>query len=103
LLRYQRGIPRGGPAFWKQAGVAAKIDLRIGPALATLGGLLADGDSFDFAFIDADRFNYDAYYESCLALVRPGGVIAVDNVLWSGAVDPPRAGGHRRGEQKGVP
>jgi len=66
-------------------------------------GGAARGDSFDFAFIDADKSNYDAYYESCLALVRPGGVIAVDNVLWTGAVDPPRAGGHRRREQKGVP
>ncbi len=81
--------PAVGKPFWDQAGVAAKIDLRIGPALTTLDALLAAGDRFDFAFIDADKSNYDAYYERCLVLVRPGGVIAVDNVLWSGAVIDP--------------
>jgi len=80
-----------GKPFWQQAGVADRIDLRIGPAAATLDRLIADGgkDSFDFAFIDADKSNYDAYYERCLVLVRQGGVIAVDNVLWSGAVIDP--------------
>jgi predicted O-methyltransferase YrrM len=77
-----------GRRYWKKAGVAEKIDLRLGPALETLGGLLANGqrDQFDFAFIDADKASYDAYYELCLQLVRPGGLIAVDNVLWSGKV-----------------
>ncbi|MEM9804640.1 MAG: class I SAM-dependent methyltransferase [Cyanobacteria bacterium P01_D01_bin.56] len=74
--------------YWEKAGVAHKIDLRIAPALETLGQLIADGhsNSFDFAFIDADKSNYDNYYESSLQLVRPGGLIAVDNVLWSGRV-----------------
>lgn len=77
-----------GRPFWEQAGVAARIDLRLGPALATLDALLAHGEAgrFDFAFIDADKSNYDSYYERCLVLVRKGGVIAIDNVLWSGAV-----------------
>jgi len=77
-----------GRRYWKKAGVAEKIDLRFGPAVETLEGLLASGqrDQFDFAFIDADKANYDAYYELCLQLVRPGGLIAVDNVLWSGKV-----------------
>ena len=77
-----------GLPFWREAGVREKIDLRIGPALATLDAMIAAGgaDSFDFAFIDADKSNYDGYYERCLVLVRPGGVIAVDNVLWGGAV-----------------
>lgn len=83
--------PAVGKPFWDEAGIAGKIDLRIGPAVATLDGLIAQGgaDSFDFAFIDADKSNYDAYYERCLVLVRQGGVIAVDNVLWSGAVIDP--------------
>jgi predicted O-methyltransferase YrrM len=77
-----------GKPFWEQAGVAGKIDLRIGPAVATLDALITEGqaDSFDFAFVDADKSNYDAYVERCLILVRPGGVIGVDNVLWNGAV-----------------
>jgi predicted O-methyltransferase YrrM len=77
-----------GKPFWQQAGVAARIDLRLGPALATLDALLAQGEAgrFDFAFIDADKSNYDGYYERCLVLVRKGGLIAIDNVLWSGAV-----------------
>ena len=75
-----------GKPFWAQAGVTARIDLRIGPALETLETLQKEGASFDFAFIDADKSNYDAYYERCLTLVRPGGVIAIDNVLWNGAV-----------------
>ncbi|MBI4779836.1 MAG: class I SAM-dependent methyltransferase [Oscillatoriophycideae cyanobacterium NC_groundwater_1537_Pr4_S-0.65um_50_18] len=74
--------------YWQQAGVADKIDLRIAPALETLDQLLAAGEAntFDFAFIDADKSSYDRYYERSLQLVRPGGLIAIDNVLWSGRV-----------------
>jgi predicted O-methyltransferase YrrM len=74
--------------YWQQAGVADKIDLHIAPALETLDKLLTAGEagSFDFAFIDADKGNYDNYYERCLELIRPGGLIAIDNVLWSGKV-----------------
>ncbi len=77
-----------GKPFWQKAGVAARIDLRLGPAIATLDALLAQGEAgrFDFAFIDADKSNYEGYYERCLVLVRKGSLIAVDNVLWSGAV-----------------
>ena len=73
---------------WDAARVAAKIELRLAPALETLAELRAQRQdaSFDFAFIDADKDNYDAYYEHCLVLVRPGGLIAIDNVLWSGRV-----------------
>ena len=79
---------RFGQPFWRQAGVAHKIDLVLAPALQTLDVRLAAGEAghYDFAFIDADKANYDAYYERCLALVRPGGLIALDNMLWSGAV-----------------
>ena len=74
--------------YWKEAGVADRIDLRLGPAVETLEALLASegANSFDFAFIDADKPAYDAYYEACLKLVRPNGLIAIDNVLWSGKV-----------------
>ena len=77
-----------GKKKWEQAGVAHKINLRLAPAVDTLDALLADGQesSFDFAFIDADKANYPAYYEKCLKLVRKGGVIAIDNVLWGGSV-----------------
>jgi len=77
---------------WEKAGVAAKIDLRLAPALSTLDTLLRDGGAgtFDFAFIDADKSNYAGYYERCLSLVRAGGLIAVDNTLWSGAVLDPK-------------
>jgi predicted O-methyltransferase YrrM len=82
---------RIGRPFWVEAGVAAKIDLRLGPALATLDAQIADGaaGSFDFAFIDADKSAYDAYYERCLTLLRGGGLIAIDNVLWGGSVARP--------------
>jgi caffeoyl-CoA O-methyltransferase len=71
--------------YWHRAGVADRIELRIERALITLKQLIASGRSgtFDFSFIDADKANYDAYYESCLALTRPGGLIAVDNALWT--------------------
>jgi caffeoyl-CoA O-methyltransferase len=77
--------------YWREAGVAAKVDLRIAPALVTLESLVAAGEAgrFDFAFIDADKANYLAYYEHALALVRRGGLIAVDNTLWSGKVADP--------------
>jgi predicted O-methyltransferase YrrM len=76
---------------WADAGVAERIDLRLGPALDTLEGLLAAGEtgSFDLAFIDADKANYGGYYEAAVRLVRQGGVIAIDNVLWSGRVADP--------------
>ena len=72
-----------GKPFWKKAGVEKKIDLRIAPALETLKKLKGP---FDFVFIDADKENYLSYYERCLKLVRRGGLIAIDNVLWSGEV-----------------
>ena len=74
--------------FWQKAGVAHKIDLRLAPALETLDALLANdaAGQYDFAFIDADKGSYAKYYERCLKLLRRGGVIAVDNTLWSGAV-----------------
>jgi caffeoyl-CoA O-methyltransferase len=80
-----------GRPFWQRAGVAHKIDLRLQPALATLDETLAAGaaGSIDFAFIDADKTGYDAYYERCLTLLRRGGLIAIDNTLWDGAVARP--------------
>ena len=79
--------------YWAEAGVAHKIDLRLAPALDTLDRLLAEGaaGSFDFAFIDADKSNYGAYYARCLELLRQGGLLAVDNVLWDGRVADPAA------------
>jgi caffeoyl-CoA O-methyltransferase len=73
---------------WKEAGLERRIELKLAPALETLEGLIGKGKegSFDFAFIDADKTGYDAYYEACLKLLRPGGLIALDNMLWSGAV-----------------
>lgn len=79
--------------YWQEAGVAHKVDLRLAPAIETLDDLLEDGqgDSFDFAFVDADKMEYDAYYERCLQLVRPGGLIAFDNVFRHGRVADPAA------------
>jgi len=83
--------------YWQAAGVADKIELRIGPAVDTLDQLLAAGqaETFDFAFIDADKSNYWNYYERSLQLVRPGGLIAIDNVLWSGRVADPQVQDNR--------
>lgn len=77
-----------GQPYWEAAGVADRIDLRIAPATETLNALLEHGreGTFDMAFIDADKNNYSQYYELLLKLLRPGGIIAVDNVLWSGKV-----------------
>lgn len=76
---------------WSDAGVAEKVDLRIGPGVDTLNALLAAGEArtYDVAFIDADKPSYLAYYERCVELVRPGGAILIDNVLWSGRVADP--------------
>lgn len=76
---------------WGEAGVSHKIDLKLAPALQTLDKLLEDGErnTFDFAFIDADKQNYISYYERSLALLRTGGLIAIDNVLWGGQVADP--------------
>jgi len=84
---------RIGRRYWDEAGVAGRIDLRLAPAAETLRDLLRDPGpgSFDFAFIDADKSNYDAYYEACLKLLRRGGAIALDNTLWSGKVADPDA------------
>jgi predicted O-methyltransferase YrrM len=77
--------------YWAEAGVAERIDLHLRPASETLAELkrTKGPGAFDFAFIDADKTGYDAYYEACLALLRPGGLIAIDNVLWSGTVADP--------------
>lgn len=80
-----------GRRYWKEAGVENKIDLRLAPALETLDELLKSGHegTFDFAFIDADKNNYDGYYERALQLLRTRGVIAIDNTIWSGRVADP--------------
>jgi caffeoyl-CoA O-methyltransferase len=74
--------------YWQEAGVIGKIDLRLGPAINTLDALIHEGQAatFDMAFIDADKQSYDAYYERALLLVRCGGLIVIDNVLWGGKV-----------------
>jgi len=74
-------------SYWQQAGVAHKIETHLGPATDSLRKLIdSQKETFDFAFIDANKEDYDSYYEHCLSLVRSGGLIAIDNVLWSGAV-----------------
>lgn len=79
---------------WAEAGVAHKVELRLGDAPETLRGLLAtERGAFDLVFVDADKAAYDTYYESALALLRPGGVVAFDNVLWHGAVTRPSSEG----------
>ncbi len=79
---------RIGRRYWKEAGVEDRIELTIGPALKTLDWLLAQGlgGQLDMAFIDANKNDYDGYYERCLKLLRPGGLILIDNVLWGGSV-----------------
>lgn len=79
--------------YWDEAGVAGRIDLRVGEISDTLPGVVAEFDpgSFDFAFIDADKLGYAAYYETCLGLLRPGGLMAFDNVLMGGAVTDPNS------------
>ncbi|GAA4650214.1 class I SAM-dependent methyltransferase [Kistimonas scapharcae] len=74
--------------YWQAAGVDGKINLQLAPALETLNNVLADGEAgtFDMAFIDADKSSYDDYYECCLKLLRPGGLVILDNMLWSGRV-----------------
>eukprot|EP01063_Lacrimia_lanifica_P034493 TRINITY_DN638_c0_g1_i1.p1 TRINITY_DN638_c0_g1~~TRINITY_DN638_c0_g1_i1.p1 ORF type:complete len:227 (+),score=71.19 TRINITY_DN638_c0_g1_i1:44-724(+) len=81
-----------GIEAWKACGVDHKIDLRIAPAVESLAAMVADHaevNTYDLAFIDADKVNYSVYYEHCVQLVRPGGIIAVDNTLWSGRVVAP--------------
>ena len=82
---------RIGKPYWQRAGVTDKITLILEPALSTLDARLAAGEEgrYDFAFIDADKSNYDGYYERCLRLLRTGGLIAIDNTLWSGKVAQP--------------
>jgi len=77
--------------YWREAGLADRIDLKLAPAADTLRDLLRDSGpgSFDFAFVDADKTGYDGYYEACLPLLRTGGLIAFDNMLWNGSVADP--------------
>jgi len=82
-----------GRPYWEEAGVAERIDVMLAPAAETLGRLIRSGNAGggDFVFIDADKENYDAYYEAGLTLLRPGGLVAIDNVFWSGRVVDPDA------------
>jgi predicted O-methyltransferase YrrM len=84
--------------YWQEAGISNKIILHIAPALETLDRLIANGElgTFDFAFIDADKNNYGAYYDRCFQLVRQGGLILVDNVLWYGRVADPAMDNDKR-------
>ena len=77
--------------YWAEAGIADRVDLRLGPAAETLASFVADGRSgaYDFAFVDADKTGYAGYHEQVLALLRPGGLVAYDNVLWGGSVVDP--------------
>jgi O-methyltransferase len=86
-----------GRRFWRAAGVEGRIELRLGLALDSLDRLLAEGEAgrFDLAYVDADKKLYDEYYERALALVRPGGVVALDNVLWRGRVADPEDSSHQ--------
>jgi predicted O-methyltransferase YrrM len=77
--------------YWAEAGVSDRIQLRLAPALESLDALVAEGQVFDLAFIDADKSNYLAYFEKALALLRPNGLILIDNVLWDGKVADPAA------------
>ncbi len=79
--------------YWRMAGVQDKIDLRIAPALETLDFLIESGqaETFDFVFVDADKANYSNYYDRALKLLRPGGLMAIDNVLWSGRIADPQS------------
>lgn len=81
-----------GKRYWEEAAQAHKIESRLGPAVDSLDGLLAQGrvGDFDFAFIDADKEGYPAYFERCIQLVRHGGLIAIDNTLWEGKVVDPK-------------
>lgn len=86
-----------GRRYWREAGVEERIELRLGEALGSLERLLAEGlaGSFDLVYVDADKKSYDAYYERALALLRPGGLVALDNVLWRGTVADPSADGRQ--------
>ena len=85
---------RIGKRYWKEAGLESRIELTVAPALKTLDWLLAQGlgGQLDLAFIDADKTNYDGYYERCLTLLRTGGLMMFDNVLWGGRVADAAAG-----------
>jgi predicted O-methyltransferase YrrM len=92
-LDLEPSFPAIGRSFWLEAGMIDKIELKLGEAVASLDALIESPGpaSFDMAYIDCNKKDYDAYYERCLTLVRPGGVIAIDNVLWGGAVIDPSA------------
>lgn len=91
-LDIEARFPEIGRPFWRKAGVEERIDLRLGPALESLAVLRQEGRAghFDMAFIDADKKNYPTYYEQCLELLRPGGLLLIDNVFWGGAIADPQ-------------